>query len=154
MKFCKACNQNVMPTKKFSVVWFLIDLLTIVGGGIYIIYYLFFKKKGCPICGNNHLEHKHDEETIGTDGLPKNTHYDDMVIKMKAERKANGNITPDYLTKQLEEDKLKPTELSIAKDKYAESKAKTAETIRKRKAGELPWQIKKKEKKLAKLNKI
>lgn len=60
MKYCKICNQNVTPVKKFSIGWFLFDLLTVVGGGIYILYYLFFKKKVCPMCNTNQLEDMHD----------------------------------------------------------------------------------------------
>lgn len=50
MKYCVSCGQNVQPVKKFSVGWFLFSCLTIVGGGIYILYWAFFKKKTCPIC--------------------------------------------------------------------------------------------------------
>lgn len=51
LKYCQSCGQNVQPIKKFSIGWFLFSCLTIVGGGIYILYWAFAKKKTCPICG-------------------------------------------------------------------------------------------------------
>lgn len=51
MKYCPNCNQNVQPDKKFSIGWFLFSCITVVGGGVYIIYWALFKKKTCPICG-------------------------------------------------------------------------------------------------------
>lgn len=142
MKFCENCNKNIMPIKKFSVKWFLIDLLTIVGGGIYIIYYLFFKKKSCPICGCKHLEHENDNIIEG-ECLPKLSKLD--IIAENTE--SNKEKWKSKLEISKQKGKINEDNLSIAK-------AQTAETIRKRKAGELPWQIAKAEKKLAKLNKI
>lgn len=55
MKYCKSCNQNVSPSRKFSIVWFLINCLWLIGGVVYIIYY-FTKPKVCPICHGNQLE--------------------------------------------------------------------------------------------------
>jgi len=60
MKYCESCNQNVEPSKKFSIAWFLINCLWIIGGGVYLIYFIFFKKKTCPICNGNNFEHKHN----------------------------------------------------------------------------------------------
>lgn len=56
MKYCRSCGQNVQPVKKFSIGWFLFNLLTVVGGGIYILYWAFAKKKTCPICGGNDFD--------------------------------------------------------------------------------------------------
>lgn len=51
MKYCVSCGQNVQPSKKFSIGWFLFNCLTVVGGGLYILYWAFLKKRTCPICG-------------------------------------------------------------------------------------------------------
>lgn len=49
-KHCMLCNRNVIPTKKFNGVVFLILLiLFIVPGVLYLIYYLA-KTESCPIC--------------------------------------------------------------------------------------------------------
>lgn len=60
MKYCENCNQNVEESKKFSMLWFLVNCIWLIGGVVYIIYYLFMKKKSCPICRNTHLEHQRD----------------------------------------------------------------------------------------------
>jgi len=67
MKYCKNCTQNVQPTKKFSFMWFIINCLWIVGGGVYIIYFIM-KKKTCPMCGDTNFEHKHSKEQIAEEG--------------------------------------------------------------------------------------
>ncbi|MBC3888350.1 hypothetical protein GH810_08510 [Acetobacterium paludosum] len=59
MKHCSDCGQNVIPTKKFSIVWFLINCLWLVGGIVYIVYYFAFKKKTCPLCGCSSFEPEH-----------------------------------------------------------------------------------------------
>jgi hypothetical protein len=53
LRFCSHCQQNVRPTKKFSVGWFLLLLfLTFgVGGFIYLLYYAAKTPQDCPICG-------------------------------------------------------------------------------------------------------
>ena len=51
MKYCGNCKQLVTPTKKFSWAVFLLGLLTLgIISVIYIIYYLAFKKRVCPMC--------------------------------------------------------------------------------------------------------
>jgi hypothetical protein len=123
MKYCAACHQNVMPTKKFSIVWFIVNCLWLVGGIVYVIYFIM-KKKSCPICGNNQLQSKQDN-IINSDSI--------APVLSKSEQ----------FSKDMEEMNAKSVEnLEKSKTKYATAKAKTTETIRKRKAGELPWQIK------------
>lgn len=56
MKYCNSCNQNVNPTKRFSIGWFLVNCIWILGAPVYLLYWVFIKTKTCPICGNNHLE--------------------------------------------------------------------------------------------------
>lgn len=51
--FCKHCNRNITPTKKFN--WLAFLFLPVLGGPVYLFIYLF-KKKRCPICGNQELE--------------------------------------------------------------------------------------------------
>ena len=64
MKYCKSCNQNVQPTKKFSIAWFLINCLWIIGGGVYLLYFIFGKKKICPICYSSDFEHSHNVDNV------------------------------------------------------------------------------------------
>ena len=78
MKYCKVCNQNVMPVKQFSVGWFILNLLTVVGGGIYIINFLFLKKKVCPNCHCNKLEGKHDIIINCENGTPILSEFEQM----------------------------------------------------------------------------
>jgi hypothetical protein len=131
MKYCRSCGQNVQPTKKFSIAWFLINCIWLVGGIVYIIYFLFFKKKTCPICNGNNFEHEH-----------KAGEADNI-----AEAPSSKEVWGDKLEKQ------KANRL-IAEAELQKSKETLAETMRKRKAGELPWQIKKAQRKEAKLNKV
>lgn len=45
-KYCSACGRHVRAEKRFSLGW------CIFTGGLYLPYYLLFKKKdSCPICG-------------------------------------------------------------------------------------------------------
>jgi len=129
MKYCAACHQNVMPTKKFSIVWFIINCLWLVGGIVYVIYFIM-KKKSCPICGNNQLQSKQDD-IINSDSI--------VPVLSKSEQ----------FSKDMEEMNIRAKAMhEKSKTNYEIAKARTAETIRKRKAGELPWQIKKAERKL------
>lgn len=49
-KFCLLCSRNVIPTKNFNgVVFLILFLLGIIPGILYLIYYLF-KSSSCPIC--------------------------------------------------------------------------------------------------------
>jgi predicted nucleic-acid-binding Zn-ribbon protein len=66
MKYCKNCGQNVSPTKKFSFGWFIVNCLWLVGGIVYLFYFLFMKKKVCPMCGAHNFEHKHSAEKINS----------------------------------------------------------------------------------------
>jgi len=66
MKYCNSCNQNVSPSRKFSIVWFLINCLWLIGGIVYIIYY-FTKPKVCPICHGNQLEASRENIIIDGD---------------------------------------------------------------------------------------
>lgn len=51
-KRCSYCEKFVAPSKDFSWAWFLFFCLTGIGGILYILYYLFFKSRVCPICKN------------------------------------------------------------------------------------------------------
>lgn len=56
MKYCTLCKRYVEPTKKFNWAIFLLGLLTFgTISVIYLLYYLFFAKKVCPICGTKQL---------------------------------------------------------------------------------------------------
>ena len=49
-RFCNLCNRNVIPSKNFNgVVFLLLLFLGIIPGIIYLIYYLA-KSRKCPIC--------------------------------------------------------------------------------------------------------
>lgn len=132
MKYCNNCNQNVQPYKKFSIGWFLLGF-----GVFYLIYYIVAKRKECPICGNTHLEHSIENGQLEIDGM--------------TAREARRAATLQRQETNIVDLKDK---LGDSKTKSEIAKAKTQETIRKRKARKLPWQIKKDEKKQAKLNKV
>jgi len=70
MKYCADCQRNVQPSKKFSIGWFLVNCIWILGAPVYLLYFVFAKKKTCPICGGNHFETL--RENIVTDGVVKN----------------------------------------------------------------------------------
>ena len=55
MKYCNACDRMVQPSKKFSIGWFLVNCIWIIGGPGYVLYWALLKGKKCPICGNGHL---------------------------------------------------------------------------------------------------
>ena len=46
MRYCKECEQNVRPTKKFN--WLAFFLLM----GVFYIPVYMFKSYRCPICGS------------------------------------------------------------------------------------------------------
>lgn len=74
MKYCSDCCQNVIPTKKFSILWFLVNCLWLVGGLVYIVYYFAIKKKTCPICGGSNFKPEYvDGVGLITRGLQKLT---------------------------------------------------------------------------------
>lgn len=50
MRYCVACQRSVRPLKHFSWVAFLLWCLTGIGGFVYLLYYLIFKRRECPIC--------------------------------------------------------------------------------------------------------
>lgn len=56
VKYCTLCQRQVVPSRRFSVVWFLVWFIlgAGVGGVVYFIYYLL-KKKQCPICHSKTL---------------------------------------------------------------------------------------------------
>lgn len=58
MKYCTLCERNVDPVKsKFSWPVFILLCFTMVGGLVYVIFHLFFKKKNrCPICFTKKLD--------------------------------------------------------------------------------------------------
>ena len=125
MKYCKSCNQNVQPTKHFSIGWFLVNCLWIIGGGVYLLYFIFMKKKTCPICNGNNFEHSLEPNKLNTED---SIISDTIINKLQTSNdkmKAKNDIRIAYNTEQ----------------------------TRKRKDRELPWQIKADAKKAAKLNK-
>jgi len=139
MKYCKVCGQNVEPVKKFSIPFFLINCLWLVGGIVYVIYYIFMKKKTCPICGGEQLEQAHSRDEANGTTL---TREETWKIESDAQKLKLAQTKDRYAQ-----------EITDAKAKNAEAKAAVAETMRKKKAGELPYQIKAAEKKAAKLSK-
>lgn len=124
MKYCESCNQNVMPSKKFSIAWFLINCLWIIGGGVYLIYFIFAKKKVCPICSGNQLSKKCSPEEIT------------QINKTGKVKKTNQPDTGDNIVNWLSNFNKK------MENSNERMKIRNEENARKRKAGELPWQIK------------
>ena len=107
MKYCKACKRNVTPIKYFSIAWFLINCLYVVGCGLYIIYYIFFKKKVCPICHS----HEFKRSTLGNDDIEDDaedfaTKLSNFNAKMKEStermKKKNEQIALERKQKKLE----------------------------------------------------
>jgi len=85
MKYCMACNQNVTPTKKFSVLWFLINCLWLIGGVFYVLYYFTIKKKVCPICNGSQFD---QEGALVSQVSDYNNKADDYIARKKEEIKA------------------------------------------------------------------
>jgi len=56
--FCELCDRPITPVKsKFSWAWFILFCFSGIGGIIYIIYHILFKKKNrCPLCGTKKLK--------------------------------------------------------------------------------------------------
>ena len=133
MKYCQACQQNVVPVKKFSIGCFLLWCLSLIGGLVYVFYYLLMKGRNiCPICGGKQLSELTQVNVNQTAYTP-TTDPPTMISK----------VIDTLFGKSLRG-------LKDSQSEYAIAKAKTAETLRMRKAGELPWQIEKAEKKAAK----
>lgn len=65
--YCDNCKRYIKPFKKFPVL--LAILLYIATGGIafwgYLLFYLFWKKSECPVCGNKNLLSDKVKELIG-----------------------------------------------------------------------------------------
>jgi RNA polymerase subunit RPABC4/transcription elongation factor Spt4 len=58
IKYCKVCNKNVTPIKRFgltSIIWIILF------GVFYLPYYLFLKRKECPMCHSKKFEKVHKE---------------------------------------------------------------------------------------------
>lgn len=71
MKYCSLCQRYVEPQKKFSWPLFIFLCCTIVGGGVYLLwYFVFAKKKYCPICKSTKLV-KYSPEDIESKKLEK-----------------------------------------------------------------------------------
>lgn len=153
MKFCKDCSRNVQPTKKFSVGWFIVNCLWLIGGVVYIFYFLFAKKKVCPICGGDRFEHSHSNSEIdiekGNIEASSGSNYDEMVIRMKEDR-ASGKDNVESLRMKALASEVSENKKAERKADWDKLKAINIESKRKRTARELPWQIKADAKKLAK----
>ena len=51
MRYCKNCEKEVNPIKKFNWIVFILSLLLVgIGGVFYLIYYMLKRKNICPIC--------------------------------------------------------------------------------------------------------
>jgi len=91
MKYCTACNQNVTPTKKFSILWFLINCLWLIGGLVYVLYYFMFKKKVCPICNGSQFTNSEGiaiENSFENQVGEFNNKADDYIARKKQEIEA------------------------------------------------------------------
>ena len=152
MKYCKNCKQNVNPTKKFSIGWFIINCFWIIGGGVYLLYFIL-KKKTCPICHGNNFEHSHSDSEINDINenikTSKDNNYNDMIARMKADR-TSGKGKDELLRMQAVATQVSEDKKAERKADWDKIKAKNVEAKRKRDARELPWQIKADAKKLAK----
>jgi hypothetical protein len=51
MRYCDYCQRMVKRRKEFSWGWFVLFCLTGIGGFVYVFYFIFLKRKACPICG-------------------------------------------------------------------------------------------------------
>lgn len=91
MKYCTACKQNVGPTKKFSILWFLINCLWLIGGVVYIIYFLLLKKKTCPICNGSQF--------TDSEGIAVESSFESNV-------NAYNDKADDYISRKREEIKV------------------------------------------------
>lgn len=116
MKYCKSCEQNVQPTKKFSIVWFLINCLWLVGGVVYILYYLFGKSKVCPICGGKDFEAK-------VLGAKTANQPDNFQAKMKA---MNDKFDEDHAKSVIRNANLRANLAKRKADRKAESESRKA----------------------------
>lgn len=56
VKRCDYCGHIGKPRKPFSWLWFLLLAVTGVGALYYLIFYLFFKRRSCEVCGSRELE--------------------------------------------------------------------------------------------------
>jgi RNA polymerase subunit RPABC4/transcription elongation factor Spt4 len=57
IKYCPLCERKVEPVKKWSWGWFILLWLTIAGPLIYVLwYFIFARKKYCPMCGTKRLQ--------------------------------------------------------------------------------------------------
>ncbi len=79
MKFCKHCDKQVNPSRKFSFIWFILITICTIGWGfwIYPAYYLLFKSTKCPICGGN---------TFLTDGQYQKQESMQAIIELEKEK--------------------------------------------------------------------
>jgi len=91
MKYCCDCQRNVQPSKKFSFGWFIVNCLWLIGGIVYILYFIFGKKKVCPICGGNHLEASR-EDIVTTSGETINVTSKEAKQERFEERMKQSNI--------------------------------------------------------------
>ncbi|HEY5562921.1 MAG TPA: hypothetical protein VIK72_14405 [Clostridiaceae bacterium] len=64
MKYCNICGKYIQPTKKFSIGWFLANCIWIIGGGMYILYWIFLKERVCPICNGNQFSKSSSTEVL------------------------------------------------------------------------------------------
>lgn len=78
MKYFKNYIQNIEPSKKLSIGWFLVNCFRIICGSFYILYFVL-KKKTFNMFKCDNSEHMHSEDK---------NNYDDIVNRMKAEKKS------------------------------------------------------------------
>jgi len=88
MKYCVKCNQNVNPTKKFSILWFLINCLWLIGGVFYVLYYFMLKKTTCPICNSSQFDQVNQESSLASHVSDYNNKADDYIARKQEEIKA------------------------------------------------------------------
>jgi hypothetical protein len=52
--WCDSCRKHILPIKIFNRrAFFILLLITFIGGIIYLIYYMFSSGDTCPICKQN-----------------------------------------------------------------------------------------------------
>ena len=123
MKYCADCQRNVQPSKKFSIGWFLVNCIWILGAPVYLLYFVFAKKKTCPICGGNHFEAS--RENIVVDGNIANVTTKEAKQERFEQNMKNSAIKQkEYREILLDKRVVLKEKNVIAKEKFAAARQK------------------------------